>query len=110
MNKKSVLIVCCIALLIPAFIFAQGVVKVKKTSSAPKQGTVTFDHQIHKSKGITDCKTCHHTGNTAKKCGDSGCHWETQNKGYNAIHSKCLGCHRTKGGKAPTLCTQCHKR
>ncbi|MGQ9843481.1 MAG: cytochrome c3 family protein [Spirochaetota bacterium] len=110
MNKRKLLIVCCITLLIPVFIFAQGLVKVKKTSTAPKQSTVTFDHKIHKSKGITDCKTCHHTGNTTKKCGDSGCHWETQNKGYNAIHSKCLGCHRTKGGKAPTLCNQCHKR
>lgn len=110
MNRRNLLIMCCITLMIPVFIFAQGLVKVKKTSPAPKQSTVTFDHKLHVSKGITDCKTCHHTGNTAKKCGDSGCHWETQNKGYNAIHSKCLGCHRTKGGKAPTLCNQCHKR
>ncbi|HOM86533.1 MAG TPA: cytochrome c3 family protein [Spirochaetota bacterium] len=110
MNKKNAALISCLILLIPAFILAQSIVKVKKTTTVPKQGTVTFNHQIHKARGITDCKICHHTGSTAKKCGDNGCHWQTQNKGYNAIHTKCLGCHRTKGGKAPTLCTQCHKR
>lgn len=107
--KKNITLLA-IMLLIPAVLIAQGIVKVKKTSTAPKQGMVTFSHQVHQNKGITRCQTCHHTGITAKSCGDSGCHRDNQNKGYNAIHSKCIGCHQKVGGKAPTLCTQCHKR
>lgn len=91
-----------------------------------KKPPVTFNHQEHLAafkkagKDVT-CKTCHHTGDTSKACTE--CHKEPQGKmgactemslSKNPFHKKCITCHKEmkKEGfaKAPTSCTQCHKK
>src|SRR5215470_16114089 len=80
-------------------------------------GNVPFPHEKH-SAAITDCSSCHHTGDTSK-C--SSCHLDnrktsaaTKVTGYDAMHSRtspraCWGCHAAQK-TGPTSCAGCHKK
>ncbi len=71
---------------------------------SPKMGTVTFNHEAH--QGLTDCTTCHHTGDYAQ-C--TSCHGSDQNapKAKDAFHALCKDCH-SEMKKGPTKCKECH--
>jgi cytochrome c553 len=70
----------------------------------PKMGTVTFNHTAH--QGLTECATCHHTGDYAQ-C--KSCHGVNDNapKAKNAFHKLCKDCHK-ESKKGPTKCKECH--
>ena len=92
-------------------------------------GGVKFDHKAHaKDRGIK-CETCHHASKPEKpmaskqqKCTD--CHTKVatppmKTKTQAAFHDPmakkglCIDCHvesNAKGKKAPTKCTECHKK
>ena len=94
-------------------------------------GAVKFDHKAHsKNRGIK-CESCHHASKTQKPyaagvkqeaCGD--CHTSVakppmKTKLQAAFHNPtatagtCIDCHKAgnaKGKKAPTKCTECHKK
>jgi len=71
-----------------------------------KMGVVTFQHATH--QGLTECKTCHHTGGY-ETC--DSCHGEKADgaklKYKDAIHNTCKGCHKEMK-KGPTKCKGCH--
>lgn len=71
--------------------------------SLKKMGVVTLDHTKH--QGLTDCATCHHTGDYAK-C--SSCHGVDKKapKTKAAYHKLCKDCHKKQSG--PTKCKECH--
>ncbi|MBI5528434.1 MAG: cytochrome c3 family protein [Deltaproteobacteria bacterium] len=87
-----------------------------------KNGKVTFNHKAHADKvGQGKCNTCHHSskgdGSDAKGCKE--CHkaekGEKDGKEVpamkDAAHKKCKGCHEKDAEKkAPTKCTDCHKK
>jgi cytochrome c553 len=75
--------------------------EVKYTS---KTGTVTFNHVTHQK--LSDCATCHHTGDYVQ-C--KSCHGVDQNapKVKNAYHKQCKNCHKEMK-KGPTKCKECH--
>jgi class III cytochrome C family protein len=92
-------------------------------------GGVKFGHKLHaKDRGIK-CETCHHASKPEKpmktaqeKCQD--CHTKIaaapmKTKTQAAFHDPmaksglCIDCHvesNAKGKKAPTKCTECHKK
>lgn len=109
MKKRTGITVIILMISIPMVLFAAGIVKVKKSSSTPKTGQVTFNHMIHQKNGVVKCIICHHTGKAGQSCSLEECHFNNKNGGYDTIHNKCLGCHRTKQGKAPLKCNECHK-
>ena len=88
--------------------FATAVVAVtngpEEVNFTPKMGTVTFNHSAH--QGLTDCATCHHTGDYAQ-C--KSCHGVNENvpKSKNAFHKQCKDCHK-EAKKGPTKCKECH--
>ncbi len=69
-----------------------------------KMGTVTFPHAAHQGF-ISDCKTCHHTGEftACVSCHDGS----KAPKAKNAFHKSCTVCHK-KEKKGPTKCKECH--
>lgn len=93
--------------LLPLLLFAAGIVTVTKTENTSTK-RVQFDHHKHKSKGVSQCSICHHKGRIGQACASSGCHLGAA--GTKAVHDRCIGCHRTKGGKAPQQCAQCHNK
>ncbi len=105
--KRTIIVSIALLFLLPLFLMAAGVVTVKKTENKNMK-RVVFDHKIHQAKGVSQCKLCHHTGKVGKSCADSGCH--VGPAGTKSLHDRCIGCHRTKGGKAPVQCLQCHKK
>ena len=105
--KRNMAVAIALLFILPIILFAAGVVTVKKTESKD-QKRVVFDHKIHQSNGVSQCKTCHHKGRVGQSCADSGCH--VGPAGTKALHDRCIGCHRTRGGKAPVQCNQCHKK
>jgi Na+-transporting methylmalonyl-CoA/oxaloacetate decarboxylase gamma subunit len=103
----------------------QAPAKITVNEAAKKQPAVTFDHAAHGK--LTKCETCHHTqkGLTAtstdevKKC--SACHLNPEkpetpkmsemSMTKNPFHISCIKCHKESGNaKAPTKCTECHKK
>ncbi len=70
----------------------------------PKMGTIVFDHKDH--QGLTECATCHHTGDDAQ-C--KSCHGVDKNapKSKDAYHKQCKNCHKEMQ-KGPTKCKECH--
>jgi hypothetical protein len=92
-------------------------------------GGVKFDHAAHTKTHNVKCETCHHPSKPEKalktpnqKCSD--CHtkaaaapMKTNARGafHDAMAKKgtCATCHleqNAKGKKAPTKCTDCHKK
>jgi hypothetical protein len=78
-----------------------------------KMAPVTFTHNVHAK---VDCATCHHKdAQDPKAC--TTCHGKdakgNQPAVKDAFHTKCQTCHKdaaAKGAKAPTKCTECHKK
>jgi cytochrome c553 len=70
----------------------------------PKMGTVTLDHTAHQA--LTDCATCHHTGEYAQ-C--KSCHGVDPNApaAKVAFHNLCKDCHKEMN-KGPSKCKECH--
>ncbi len=92
-------------------------------------GTVTFNHKSHAVDRKIACTTCHHASKPEKPlkspqeaCSD--CHTKTatapmKTKLQAAFHDPmakkgtCIDCHvkeNAAGKKAPTKCTECHKK
>jgi Class III cytochrome C family len=92
-------------------------------------GGVKFDHKAHVERASNKCETCHHPSRPEKplaspqeSCFD--CHTKPPAEGLKvnrqgAFHNPtatagtCIDCHKTvdaEGMKAPTKCTECHKR
>ncbi|PLY06011.1 MAG: hypothetical protein C0622_01385 [Desulfuromonas sp.] len=103
---KKVLILCVTMALVTSLatlVIAQNQGPDEVTFT-PKMGTVTFNHAAH--QGLTDCATCHHTGEFAQ-C--SSCHGVTDDapKAKDAFHTLCKDCHK-ESAKGPTKCKECH--
>ena len=103
MKKLAVLLI--VAAFVGTAFFAIAADKPAKVTFEVKMGNVTFDHAKH--EGLTDCATCHHTGDQQsckschqKKAGDAP-------KSKDAFHKNCKDCHK-KEGKGPTKCKECH--
>lgn len=86
-------------------------------SLTAKNGNVAFPHKAHAETLKIACATCHHTtkeGEAVQKCG--ACHGVDAKapKAQDAFHKTCQGCHKTENEKnakkAPTKCTECHKK
>jgi len=93
---------------IVAFVAASAFVAVADNGPASitlevKMGNITLDHAKH--QGLTECATCHHTGDYAacKTC--HGAKPEAP-KAKDAFHKVCKDCHKEKNG--PTKCNGCH--
>ena len=68
-------------------------------------GAVTMSHSVHENHGV-QCVVCHHTNDNdarIKECAQ--CH--KGDKGYNALHGKCVDCHISVN-KGPQKCMECH--
>lgn len=103
--KKRVLIVFIAMMFAITALYGAGVVTVKKTQDKTYK-QVKFSHDLHKSKGVTNCKQCHHKGKPSVSCAAKGCHQGPA--GTAKIHKMCYkDCHKKKGG--PTKCKDCHK-
>lgn len=99
--------------------------QVKVGAAAMKQPAVTFNHELHATKLVPKCETCHHTEKGLKatqekkpvKC--SVCHLDPRamkvpsmrspSLTVNPFHKRCIGCHK-EVKKGPTVCAQCHKK
>jgi hypothetical protein len=87
-------------------------IKVEGAKMAP----VVFSHSVHAGTQKIDCATCHHKDAADPKACTT-CHGKDA-KGAavaakDAFHTKCQTCHKekaAKGAKAPTKCTECHKK
>jgi len=81
-----------------------------------KMPPVIFSHAVHAESQKIDCVKCHHKDpQTPKAC--TTCHGAeakgSQPAAKDAFHTRCQTCHKemaAKGSKAPTKCTECHKK
>ncbi|MCX7679585.1 MAG: hypothetical protein N2316_10250 [Spirochaetes bacterium] len=105
--KRTIALGISFVFLIPFLLFAAGKVIVTKTENTATK-RVEFDHNKHRAKGVAQCAICHHKGKVGQACAYSGCHAGAA--GTKAVHDRCIGCHRTKGGNAPQKCVQCHNK
>jgi hypothetical protein len=75
---------------------------------------VTFSHKTHVDKVKVECATCHHKDAKEPKacvtCHDAKDVKDKAPIAKDAFHKTCQTCHKEKGGKAPTKCTECHKK
>lgn len=119
------------------FVFVACSTLVAEEKKAPKDtyvlkaplGGVKFQHKAHATDRKIKCDTCHHASKPEKAskaaqeaCGD--CHTSTatapmKTKLQAAFHDPtakkgtCIDCHvkeNAAGKKAPTKCTECHKK
>lgn len=97
-----------VLLAIVAFVASTAFVAVADNGPASikmdvKMGAITLDHAKH--QGLTECATCHHTGDYAscKSCHDAK---PEAPKSKNAFHKLCKDCHKKQNG--PTKCKGCH--
>ena len=88
-----------------------GYIIIEKTGT--EMEPVEFFHRKHKKHAINEekCKTCHHVGRWGQSCGEPGCHNDPEKDAEGTrIHVTCLErCHKTKEGKTPSECSDCHK-
>ena len=110
-------------------VHAQAAKEPKTVVLKASNGAVTFQHTLHTKDRGAKCDTCHHASKSAKpktseyqKCTD--CHTnpatppmktKTQAAFHDPMAKKgvCIDCHvaeNAKGKKAPTKCTECHKK
>ena len=84
-----------------------------------KMAPVAFSHTTHTQKTKIGCSVCHHKDKDPKEARTCGtCHQTAGAKdntpsAQDAFHKKCQTCHKestAKGVKAPTQCTECHKK
>jgi len=81
-----------------------------------KMPPVVFSHPVHVENQKIDCVKCHHKDpQDPKAC--TTCHGKeakgSQPAARDAFHTRCQTCHKevaAKGLKAPTKCTECHKK
>jgi len=82
--------------------------KMEKTTLPP----VMFSHITHTQKTKINCTVCHHKDSDPKEAqACKVCHQGPEAK--DVFHKKCQTCHKestAKGVKAPTQCTECHKK
>lgn len=91
------------------------ILKLEKALMPP----VTFSHPAHVQKAKIACTVCHHKDKDPKEAQACGtCHQVTGTKdnappAKDVFHKNCQTCHKdstAKGVKAPTQCTECHKK
>lgn len=79
---------------------------VSKTENKPYT-KVLFDHDRHGiRKYPSNCRACHHDGQTDRSCSSAGCHQGRD--GTRTFHNLCIGCHQNYKAKAPMTCAGCH--
>jgi hypothetical protein len=110
----GVLVFVCVFILAAGIASAQKkmpdtvTLKLEKTSMPP----VTFSHITHTQKAKINCTVCHHKDSDPKEAQACRmCHQVPEAK--DVFHKKCQTCHKestAKGVKAPTQCTECHKK
>ena len=110
-----------------ATVFAAGIVSAQKKMpdavtlklEGAKMAPVAFSHTTHTQKTKIACVVCHHKDKDPKEAQACGtCHQTAGAKdstpsAQDAFHKKCQTCHKestAKGVKAPTQCTECHKK
>jgi len=73
---------------------------VAKNDGSKQNTTVRFDHAAHAGRYLAGqgCSACH-----------AGAPQKIAISRKNAHAEACLDCHKGAGGKAPTLCADCHK-
>jgi len=101
MNRylSLVLLLClCAAPAIAATAVVTYHAAVAKNDGTKQDTTIRFDHAAHADRYTAGCSACH--PDTPAKIAISR---------KNAHGDACLDCHKSKGGKAPTLCADCHK-
>jgi hypothetical protein len=125
--KMKIYCVASVLVLTCAFMFFAGIASAQKkipdTVTLKLQGAmmapVTFSHITHTQKTKIDCASCHHKDKDPKEAlSCRTCHQVTGTNngappGKDVFHLKCQTCHKessAKGVKAPTLCTECHKK
>ncbi len=82
-----------------------GPVTIKAPEGA-KQGSVTFSHAAHKGIACTKCHASAAGGQIAQVHVAAGAPLSA-----NTAHKLCLDCHKADASKkAPTKCTDCHKK
>jgi hypothetical protein len=84
-------------------------IKIEGAKMAP----VTFSHETHVTKGKVECVKCHHKDAQAPKACTTCHEKEMKDKtpaAKDVFHKLCQGCHKEKGGAAPTKCGDCHKK
>jgi uncharacterized paraquat-inducible protein A len=118
MKKTAVMLVGIVGFLAAATMVLADhgpeVIEIKEIQK--KMPPVTFQHLEHQNRVEGKCVTCHHTakdGEQPKAC--SECHGKVDGTPdfKTAMHKKCQGCHKEQkaaGKKAPTKCTECHKK
>jgi hypothetical protein len=130
MKKLAIVVLSTMVVML----FATGAFAVKASAApakitiddaAKKQPAVTFDHAAHGK--LTKCETCHHTqkglaagaATEVETC--ASCHLTPKDAATpkmsemsmtkNPFHMGCVKCHKdSKNAKAPTKCTDCHKK
>ncbi len=130
--RKGFVIVLFVAVMAATCVSAFAQAKAPQDTIILKgnpMGGVKFLHTAHSKDRAIKCDTCHHPSKTEKPataaqqaCSD--CHaktaaapMKTNYKGafHDAMAKKgiCIDCHtaeNAKGKKAPTKCTECHKK
>jgi len=108
---------CLLLLLVPV---AQAADYPKEPVTVKLEGAkmppVIFSHAGHVESQKIDCVKCHHKDpQSPKAC--TTCHGAeakgSQPPAKDAFHTRCQTCHKEmaeKGLKAPTKCTECHKK
>ncbi|MGI9104267.1 MAG: cytochrome c3 family protein [Terriglobales bacterium] len=131
-KRKGFVIVLVLAVMAATCVSALAQAKAPQDTIILKgnpMGGVKFLHSAHSKDRAIKCDTCHHPSKTEKPataaqqaCSD--CHtktaaapMKTNFKGafHDAMAKKgiCIDCHvaeNAKGKKAPTKCTECHKK
>jgi hypothetical protein len=118
---RFVIVFVCLLFLLTGLVLAQKkpeatyTLKLEDAKLAP----VSFAHSLHSEQLKIECKTCHHKETdlqNVQRC--DTCHLAKEPKGGAAIakdayHKTCVECHKkevAQGKKAPTKCTECHKK
>jgi predicted CXXCH cytochrome family protein len=125
MKKERVIgitvILAFLSLSLVALCFAQK--KAPETITLKMEGAklapVVFPHITHVEKAKIECVKCHHKEkDPAQPEPCAKCHPPKEAKEgavalKDAFHKQCIDCHKdmvAKGNKAPTKCTECHKK
>lgn len=113
----GVVFVLCVFLLGFAFAQKKPEATYKLQLEGAKLAPVNFPHETHIEKLKIECNICHHKDAASpEKC--TKCHLVGEVKdnapvAKDAFHKTCVDCHKkevAQGKKAPTKCTECHKK
>ncbi|MCX7858071.1 MAG: cytochrome c family protein [Deltaproteobacteria bacterium] len=125
MKRRTILVGFIVFALSLMFVFSVSFAQKKVSDvitlkmEGGKLAPVNFPHALHADKQKIECAKCHHKEpdpTQPEQC--IKCHPITGAKEgvpvfKDAYHKQCIDCHKevvAKGNKAPTKCTECHKK